>query len=320
MPKEYKVMIVDDDFELCRFMSQFLSRQGFLTFTASDGEEGLKKTEEICPDLILLDAMMPQMSGYEVCKRLKDNEKTRLIPVIMITGAGEKEMKIKGIEAGVDDFITKPADHEELIARVRSLIRVKTLNDQLENVENVLYTLVNIIDAKDSYTRGHSERVTKFALVLAKEMSFSRENLNLLEKASKLHDIGKIGVPEAILNKPAALTEEEFNEIKKHPAIGEKICSPMKTLGPILKILRYHHERFDGKGYPDGMKGNDIPLEARIIAVVDSFDAMATDRPYRKKLEKERIIAIFKSGLGSQWDEKIANIFIKMLEDGKVEF
>ncbi|MFH1768554.1 MAG: HD domain-containing phosphohydrolase [Candidatus Omnitrophota bacterium] len=318
MERENKVLIVDDDVELARMMSTSLTRHGFVTFLAFDGVEALSKIKSINPDLILLDAVMPQCGGLEVTKQLKENQETRLIPIIMITGMDDKEMKISGIEAGVDDFLTKPVDQEELLARARSLIRVKMLNDQLESMENVLYTLVNIIDAKDSYTRGHSERVTKYAMKLAETIGLSKENIDVLEKAAKLHDIGKIGVPEEILNKPSALTKEEFEEIKKHPIIGETICTPLKTFGPILRIIRHHHERYDGKGYPDGISGNGIPLEARIIAVADSYDAMASNRPYRNALEKNRILAIFNAGFNEQWDESLVRNFIKLIEGNRL--
>jgi len=314
--KGARILIVDDDLAIVKVMQNYLIRSGFYTFAAFDGEEALKKVEEVSPDLIVLDVMMPKLDGYEVCKILKENDKTRFIPIIMVTAFGEKRNKIKGIEIGADDFLTKPLDVDELLAKVRSLLRLKYLIEQLDNAENILFSLVNIIDAKDSYTGGHSERVTRFALMLAEKIGLPNEQLGLLEKAAKIHDIGKIGVPEAILNKLGPLTEEEFAQIKKHPEIGEKICSPLNSLQPLLKIIRHHHERYDGNGYPDGIRGTNIPVEARIIAIVDSYDAMATDRPYRNKLLNNKIINIFRAGAGTQWDKDLVEKFIEIINSG----
>lgn len=315
MEQRNKILIVDDNVELVKLMEFNLSLLGFHVLSAFDGEEALKKIDEAKPDLILLDITMPKMDGYEVCRRIKENKETRLIPVVLITALGKKEEKIKGLEAGANDFLTKPVDESELIARINALIKLKTITEELESVENILFTLVNVIDAKDSYTRGHSERVTRLAVLLAERLGLSKEQINTLEKAAQLHDIGKIGIPEAVLNKPGALTNEEFEEVKTHSPLGEKICSPLKTLQPLLDIIRHHHERYDGKGYPDGLKGEEISIEARIIAVVDSYDAMASDRPYRERLSKEAIINNIKKGSGSQWDKNVAEAFLRILEE-----
>jgi len=316
--EDAKILVVEDELDVATIMQQYLTRLGFLAFSAADGEEALKKVTEIKPDIILLDVMLPKLNGYEVCKRLKESEKTRLIPIIMVTALGEKEQKIKGIESGADEFLTKPIDREEFLARARSLLKVKFLNEQLETAETILYALVGVLDAKDAYTSGHTERVTEFATKLANELELPQDEVDLINKAARLHDIGKIGVSDVILNKPGALTEEEFEHIKTHPVVGERICEPLKSLQPVLKIIRHHHERWDGRGYPDGIKGDIIPYGARVIAVADSYDAMAADRPYRKRLPDERIINIFKAGAGTQWDEKITHAFMRMLEEKRI--
>jgi len=233
----------------------------------------------------------------------------------MMTVLEEKEHKIKAIEAGTDDFLTKPVDHEELSARVRSLVRVKHLNEQLENVENILFTLSNMLEAKDPYTKGHSERVTIIALRLANEAGLPSEDQGLLRKVGRLHDIGKIGVPANLLNKPGALTPKEFELLKEHVILGENICRPLRSIGRFLGIIRHHHENFDGTGYPDGLKGEKIPLGARILAIADAFDTMNSDQPYRKRLPMEEILKRLKEGAGSLWDPKLVKLFTEKLKD-----
>ncbi|MFH1239329.1 MAG: HD domain-containing phosphohydrolase, partial [bacterium] len=268
--KAARVMIVEDDPRSVKLMEAYLLPEGYKVVSASDGFDALNKIEKETVDIILLDVMMPNINGYDVCKQLKADRNLRFIPIIMMTALTGKEDKIKGIEAGTDDFVTKPVDREELLARVKSLLRVRSLNEQLEDAENVLYVLNTILDAKDHYTQGHSQRVTNLALKLAKELRLSTPDQNMLKKAGLVHDIGKIGVAETILNKPGTLTAEEFEEIKKHSVLSEKICSPLKSMKNILGVIRHHHERFDGQGYPDGLRGENIPLGARILAIADA--------------------------------------------------
>jgi putative two-component system response regulator len=308
-----KIMIVEDDPRSVKLMEAYLLPEGYEITRASDGFEALNKIEQEPVDVILLDVMMPNVNGYDVCKQLKADRNLRFIPIIMMTALTGKEDKIKGIEAGADEFVTKPVDREELLARIKSLLKVKALNEQLEDAENVLYVLNNILDAKDHYTQGHSQRVTNLALKLAKELRLSGPDQEILKKAGLVHDIGKIGVSEAILNKPSTLTPEEFEEIKKHSTWSEKICSPLKSMKNILPIIRHHHERIDGAGYPDGLKGDNIPLGARILAIADAYDAMSSDRPYRKGMPKEKAIQILKECAGTQWDAKLVTLFINML-------
>jgi putative two-component system response regulator len=308
------VMVVDDDPRSRKLIEAYLFPQNYNLVTAADGTEALEKLKDNSVDLIVLDVMLPGISGYEVCKKVKSDSDLRLIPIIMMTSLDGKEDKIKGIQAGTDDFLTKPIDPQEITARVKSLLRVRHLNEQLEKVENILFTLAKALEAKDPYTEGHSERVTDFAIKLAREIGLSKESQELLDKAGKMHDIGKVGVPETILNKPGPLTKEEFNYIKKHAVLSEKICDPLRSMREILGIIRHHHENFNGKGYPDGLQGDSIPLEARILSIADAYDAMSSDRPYRKKLSKQEVVKRLKEGAGSQWDPKLVDIFVKILE------
>ncbi len=316
--KRAKVLAVDDSQENLELIRALLGVAGYEVVTASNGEEALVMVERESPDLILIDAMMPKMDGFEVCSLLKSREETRLIPVVLVTPVEETEHKIRGFEAGVDDFLHRPINSVEFLARVRCLVRTKRLNDELVNVENTILALANAIEAKDPYTEGHVDRVASYALSLGKEIGLASWGLQALRKAAMLHDVGKIGVDESILLKPGPLSEEEFNQLKTHTVIGERICRPLGQERLILEVIRNHHERYDGKGYPDGLAGEDIPIAARIMAVVDAYDALTSDRPYRSRLSQEQAVEILKQEAGKQFDPQIAMAFVSMLETGRL--
>lgn len=316
--KQVKVLAVDDSQENLELIQALLSVAGYEVVTASNGEEALVVVEEESPDLILIDATMPKMNGFEVCTLLKSREETRLLPVLLVTPVQETEYKIRGFEAGVDDFVHRPINSVELLARVRSLVRTKRLNDQLVNVENIILALATAIEAKDPYTEGHVDRVASYALILGRETGLAPWELQLLRKAAILHDVGKIGVNESVLLKPGSLSADEFNHMKSHTVIGERICRPLQQDRLILEVIRHHHERYDGKGYPDGLAGEGIPIAARIMAVVDAYDALTSDRPYRKRLSQEQAVQILKQEAGKQFDPKIAMAFVSMLETGRL--
>jgi len=316
--KRAKVLAVDDSQENLELIQALLSVAGYEVVTASNGEEALTVVEKESPDLILIDATMPKMNGFEVCTLLKSKEETRLIPVLLVTPVQETEYKIRGFEAGVDDFVHRPINSVELLARVRSLVRTKRLNDQLVNVENIILALATAIEAKDPYTEGHVDRVASYALSLGGETGLAPWELQLLRKAAILHDVGKIGVNESVLLKPGPLSADEFNHVKSHTVIGERICRPLQQDRLILEVIRHHHERYDGQGYPDGLAGEDIPIAARIMAVVDAYDALTSDRPYRNRLSQERALQILKQETGKQFDPKIATAFVSMLETGRL--
>lgn len=283
-----KVLVVDDERVNLELVGAVLSSIDFEVFKASSGEEALSLLGKTDVDLVLLDILLPGIDGYEVCRRLKQQESTRLIPVILLTGLDDLTARIQGIEAGADDFLVKPPNHMELIARTRSLVKVKSLNDSLIGTENVLISLARAVEAKDVYTRGHISRTSELAVLVGKKMGLSGRDVEALRLGGILHDIGKIGVPREILNKPGPLSPEEFAIIKSHPDVGHQICLPLKkTLGPALQVIRYHHERLDGRGYPEGLQGEEIPIVASIMAIVDMYDALVSDRPYRKALSRE---------------------------------
>jgi len=309
-----KILVVDDNLQNVKLLETILSRAGYGVVTACDGEEALRRAKRGAIDLILLDVMMPKLNGYEVCERIKRDEKARFIPVIMVTALQEIEDKIRGIEAGADDFLNKPVNMHELLARTKSLVRLKHLNDHLENTENVLFTLAHIVEAKDPYTEGHLKRMASYSSSLAKHIGLPHEMEVALEYAGILHDIGKIGISESILCKPGPLTKEEFEKMKEHTIIGERIVRPLRFSDFMAPVVRGHHERWDGSGYPDGLAGEEIPIGARIVSVVDAYDAMTTDRPYRRRMPKKKAINMLREGKGTQWDAKLVVAFIEMIK------
>jgi putative two-component system response regulator len=288
-----RVLIVDDDKSNAKLLDATLNPLGYETAIAYDGETAMDLVRKVDFDLILLDVMMPGVDGYEVCKRLKGSEETRHIPVIMITALHDIEERVKGIEAGADDFLSKPTNREELLARTQSLIKVRTLNKNYTSIENVLISLANAVEAKDSYTQGHTERVSQLAEAVGARMGLPIEELEALRLGGILHDVGKIGVPEEILNKPGPLDEDEWVQMRAHTELGYSICLPLiKTLGKALDIVRHHHEKLDGSSYPDHLSDNEISVGARIMSVVDIYDALITDRPYRKAVSINKALEI----------------------------
>jgi len=270
MDKRPVIFIADDDHQALGVLEQIMLGQGYEVITAREGHDAREKILSLMPDLIILDNHMPGLSGSEICHIIKTNSATRAIPVIMLTGFTETPDKLEAIEAGADDFVNKPYKAIELTTRIRSLLKVKTLYDQLDSAESVIFALARAIEAKDSYTQGHTERVSQFAVFLAHKLNLPQEDQNALFKGGILHDIGKIAIPDAILNKPGRLTPEEFNTIRTHPDRGEKICRPLNSMKEALSIIRGLHEKLDGSGYPSGLRGAEILLEARIIAGIEA--------------------------------------------------
>ena len=309
--------MVDDERLNLRMLEDLLRSEGYGVRTAEDGEQALERVREAPPDLILLDVMMPKLDGYEVCRRLKGDKETVFIPIVMVTALTRLEEKIKGIEAGADDFLTKPFNSVELTTRVRSLLKVKHLTDELENAETVLFSLALGVEAKDPYTEGHCERLSAFSFQLGAAMGLPEEELTALRRGGVLHDIGKIAIPDTILAKPGPLTEDEWAIMREHPLIGERICKPLKTLKLVLPIIRHHHEKWNGSGYPDGLKGEEIPVTARVLQVVDVYDALTTKRPYKPGLPQERVFEIMQEEAAKGWwDRRILETFLPLARKG----
>jgi putative two-component system response regulator len=293
--EQARVLIADDNAGNLKLLELLLLPLNFEVIKAMNGKDVLHLLSKVEVDLVMLDVLMPEMDGIEVCHALKGNEATRMIPIILMTALDDIDTKLKGIDAGADDFVTRPINKIELIARVKSLIKLKRLNSNLTSIENVLFSLANTVEAKDVGTQGHIERVSNLAVGLGKKMELAPARIEALRFGGMLHDIGKIGIPREILNKPQALNPEENELMKRHSEIGYKICLPLKkVLGAALDIIRHHHEKLDGSGYPDKLKGDEISVEARIMAVIDMYDALISDRPYRQGLPPETVINILR--------------------------
>jgi putative two-component system response regulator len=296
-----KILIVDDDVANRKLLEQILEIAGFSVASAGDGQQALIEFERTSPDLVLLDVQMPKLNGFEVCRRLKFNRGTRLTPVVLVTALSATEDRVRGLEAGADDFLIKPVDRSELLARVRSLLSLKAFTDELEQAETVLFSLAQSIEGKDPYTEGHCQRLSDYSSYLGERMGLPLEQITALRRAGVVHDIGKIAVPDAILLKPAKLTTEEFKVMQQHPLVGERICGPLKSFRLVLPIIRHHHEKLNGTGYPDGLKGDQIPLTARILQIVDVFDALTTLRPYKRALSISETLEVMDDEVKKGW-------------------
>ncbi len=313
--RKQSILVVEDNVVNGALLKEMLATRGYPAVAVQSAAEAEAEIQREAPDLILLDVIMPGKSGYELCRELKEDSKTRLIPIIMITGLSDREDRLKGIEAGADEFLTKPICSEELFARVSSLLKLKEFTDELETADSVLCSLGLSVEARDPYTEGHCERLASYATDLGRFLLLDEESLVALQRGGYLHDLGKIAVPDEILKKGSNLTAAEWEIMKRHPATGETICRPLKSLRLVLPIIRHHHEHSDGSGYPDGLRAGEIPLLPRILQVVDIYDALRTARPYKPALAHEQAAVTMraeaKSGL---WDEELVAEFFNMLD------
>ena len=276
-----RILVVDDIEANRKLVASFLVRDGHHVEFADDGQSALEVVARDHPDLVLMDVMMPHVNGFDACRALKANPATRLIPVVLVTALQDSEDRIRGLDAGADDFISKPVNPHELRARVRSLIRLKRYTDELDTAESVILSLALTIEARDRYTEGHCQRLASYASSLGRHIGLSDEDVAALARGGFLHDIGKVGIPDAILLKKGRLTPDEYAVMKQHAIIGDRLCGELRTLRQVRPIVRHHHERLDGSGYPDALRGDAIPLLAQITAIVDVFDALTTERPYK---------------------------------------
>ncbi|MFN8412005.1 MAG: response regulator [Anaerolineales bacterium] len=322
------ILIVDDEPTARQTIESILEGQGYLLEMAENGMQAIEKALEILPDVILLDVMMPGMNGFEVCRLIRADALLAEIPIVMVTALDDRKSLLSGLEAGADDYITKPYDRYELRARLLGITRLnryRKLLDERANIEQAHVQLLAAYDAtiegwsramdlRDKETEGHTQRVTELTLQLCKMSGMDKDTLLQMRRGALLHDIGKLGVPDAILHKNGPLTSEEWEVMRRHPTYAYEMISPIEYLRPAIDIPYCHHEKWDGTGYPRGLKGEEIPLGARFFAVVDVWDALISDRPYRPAWDKQKTMDYIKAESGKHFDPKAVELFCKMIE------
>jgi putative two-component system response regulator len=311
------ILIVEDDLANVRLLRRVLAPSGYCIVTVSDGDAAIDFIVGNRPDLVLLDVQLPGIDGFGVCRYIKQTLATRLTPVVLITGMDAREHRLAGIRAGADDFVTKPFDVEQLQARVASLLRLKRYTDELDSAEAVILSLALTVEARDAYTEGHCQRLARYATVLGKALNLGDGELAALHRGGYLHDVGKIGIPDAILQKPARLTGAEFQIMKQHTIIGERLCGELRSLALVAPIVRHHHERRDGTGYPDGLREDEIPSLAEIVAIVDTYDSITTTRPYRSA--RSMAVAceeLRRDAANRVRDPELVSVFLDLAEHG----
>jgi putative two-component system response regulator len=290
---KYKILIADDDDIVRKMLVRYFQGKAFEVIAARDGKEAVEKEEIERPDLVILDVGMAPVDGYAACKDIRAKRSgVNYIPIIFLSGLLSEGNIIMGLELGADDFVTKPFEPLELLTRARNLLKMKDFISKVELLENTIYALIKSIEARDYYTGGHSLRVAKIALGIGKALGLGESELQILEKSSMLHDIGKLGIPDRVLNKPGVFDDDEQGCIREHPSKGEEICVNLRLPGEVLNIIRSHHEKLDGSGYPDHLRDGQISQLTRIVTVADMFDAMTTNRPYRATKSEEEALAI----------------------------
>jgi putative two-component system response regulator len=310
------ILVVDDDPEIRAVLADAMLGSGHAVRTAASAEQALLVLERASLDLVVTDVHMGAMSGVELCARIKSDARWALLPVVIVTAVSDLDSRVAGLAAGADDFFAKPFDFVELNTRARALIRVKTLLDQLERAECVITTLGATIEARDVYTGGHCARLAAYAVALGQALGVPAPLRRALRLGGYLHDLGKIAVPDGVLLKPGPLTPAERREVNRHPGVGADLVRGMRTLDDVRPLIRHHHERWDGSGYPDGLRGEAIPLGARIMAVVDVYDALRTARPYKSPLPLARTLDVLKAERDAgAWDPVVVNAFLEVLRE-----
>ncbi len=308
------VLIVDDLSANLELLEAIFISAGFEVLSCRDASSALSLFESSNIDIAVVDVMMPGMDGYELCRKLKSLTEKRFFPVILLTALTDRQSRITGLQSGANDFISKPFDAAELIIKAKSLTKLKMLQDELEHSENVILTLAVALEARDPYTCGHSARVGEISKKFVSFLGFGAKEQEQIRKAGILHDIGKIGVSTDLLCKEGKLTDEELEAVKRHTVLGEEICKPLVSVKGILPAIRNHHERWDGAGFPDGLGREGIPFNARILSIVDSYDAMVSERPYRNGRSAVTVVDVFrKEKYDGQWDPSLVERFIDMM-------
>jgi putative two-component system response regulator len=310
-PPPATILVVENEVAVREMLADALAGLGYRVMAAGSAEQALALTESLAPDLVLTDVHMGAMSGIELTQRLKGDPRYELTPVVMLTAASDLPARLAGLQAGADDFFVKPVDLAVLRARVSALLRAKLLVDQLERAEGVITALALTIEARDPYTGGHCDRLARYAVAVGRSLGVGPAGLRDLRLGGYLHDLGKIAVPDHILLKPGPLDLAERERMRAHAGMGAELVLGLRTLDGVRPIMRHHHERWDGSGYPDGLAGEAIPLGARIISVVDVYDALTTERPYKRAMSHgEAVAVLLRETEAGAWDEKVVTAFM----------
>lgn len=315
-----RVLVVDDDPGVSSLLTRLLTTEGYSVCVAADAASALEAVASHNPDVILLDVVLPDGDGFVLCQTLKRDALTRMTPVILVTGLTDRESRIKGRQAGADDFLTKPVDAQELLARVGSLTRVKRYTDDLESIASVITTLIVMIETRDGYTEGHCHRMSNYAAAVGRALGLGNPDLQALHRGGFLHDIGMLAIPSAVLQKPGRLEPEEFALVKTHTVRGDELCRTLRSLQAVRPIIRHHHERLDGSGYPDGLQGTEVPLLAQIIGVVDVYDAITSRRPYQPAQSASDALQLLRQEVQRGWRQReIVDAFEGIIRSGRQE-
>jgi putative two-component system response regulator len=311
------VLVVDDEAGARSLLRRLLTPEGYQVAVASDGASALAVVAASPPDLVLLDVSMPGgLDGFDVCRHLRSDAATRLIPIVIITALHEREQRVQGIEAGADDFLTKPVDRDELLARVRALIRVKQYTDDLDSAASIIMTLASMIEARDGHGDGHCYRMANYATRLGRAVGLGDADLQALYRGGFLHDIGMLAIPDAVLRKTGKLDPEEFELVRSHAVVGDGLCRNLRSLQPVRPIVRHHHERLDGSGYPDGLKGDQLPLLAQIVGVVDVYEAVTTEAPYQTAQPIDHAFEVLRSQVDRGWRRRdLVEAFVEVVRE-----
>jgi putative two-component system response regulator len=299
-----RVLVVDDDPGMSGLLVRLLTSEGYAVCVAADAAAAREAVASHNPDVILLDVVFPDGDGFSLCRDLKRDAATRLIPVILVTGLTDRESRIKGRQAGADDFLTKPVDAQELLARVGSLVQLKRFTDDFESAASVITTLTVMIETRDGYTEGHCHRMANYAAAIGRTLGLGNPDLQALHRGGFLHDIGMLAIPTAVLQKAGPLDPAEFALVKSHTVLGDDLCRNLRSLQAVRPIVRHHHERLDGSGYPDGLQGSEVPLLAQIIAVVDVYDAVTSRRPYQRVQSADDAVQLLREEVQRGWRQR----------------
>ena len=313
------VLVVDDEQATTTFLTHLLGGEGYTVKIAHDGPSALERIAIDPPDIVILKVMIPGLDGFDVCRKLKREPATRLTPILLMTPLSAKQHRIEGLEAGADEVFASPIDTEELLTRVRVLTRVKRYTDDLDAAASIVMTLALITESRDGHTEGHCHRMANYATALGRSLELPRNDLQALHRGGFVHDIGMLAIPERVLHKSGVLNPDEFELVKSHTVIGDSLIEGLHSLQGVRPIIRHHHERFDGSGYPDGLRGDAIPLLAQIMGLVDMYDAITTDRPYQQAKAPDEAIGVLMQQVERGWRRRdLVERFADLIQAGKV--